>query len=860
VSIRYADCWAKTTPSDQPGISVEQHCRTAGIVARLLAERWPEWVRSGLLAHNGVVLAALHDIGKVAPGFQKKCPAWMSAHRLKFSEFVGLEEDHAKVGQATVQRLLGEDDLRYWSAVVGAHHGRLKGDSIGRLCDGGAEWTEQRRFLAQVLIAEFGPLPKARTTGADDVALWFNAGLVAVADWLASDEQTFPSAESFDTAVIRTRAREQLDRIGFRPLDCARGKAFTELFPFSPNSLQQVLLKAVRCPGVYVVEATMGCGKTEAALMAAYNLLANGQATGIYFALPTQTTSNRIHERVAAFVEKIASGCGTRLTHGSSWLRDVSQPLTGRQDGILAQGEGLHDGRDWFASSRRALLAPFGVGTVDQALLGVIAAKHFFVRQYGLAGKVVILDEVHSYDLYTGTLLDLLVKRLRELGATVIVLSATLTAGRRRELLGLPNVERVAAEETAYPLISVRMDKGTMEYRSVQADPSRTVRVQFKRGAELADACLEHASRGECVLWIRNTVSDAQETFLRLCGTRRDGGPEIGLLHSRFPQYRREQLESDWLTRLGKESSTRPTDGCVLVATQVAEQSVDIDADLLVTDLAPTDMLLQRLGRLWRHERQRPSGCGQEVWIATPGMDVAGLRSANLADIKKAFGKSAKVYVPYVLLRTLEQWSERKQVVLPDDIRVLLEETYAEPGNEEPAAWQKLREELESQRRKLRNAALAEANLWQLPLEDKEGIHTRWNSCPTMTVVPVSKAASKNFSRGASLELLNGERCEVMTGVFRHAAAQTIHRNLVKVPRWCLRDAAGRTPSWLREYVNDDVLPCKLADGKLLFLPDGVESGLTYRDDLGVVVPAWKGRSQVAGYGDGEGEDESYDW
>lgn len=289
----------------------------------------------------------------------------------------------------------------------------------------------------------------------DSPALWFNAGLIAVADWLASDEHAFPPSTVLTPAEIEARAVRQLGSIGFQPLALPTGRDFTALFGFAPLPLQVATADSATRPGVYIVEGPMGCGKTEAALVAADNLLSSGQAVGLYFALPTQTTSNRIHRRVGEFLHRLDPAAATRLIHGGSWLLADSAFVAGTQEGAPQANEGRHDGRDWFASTRRALLAPFGVGTVDQALLGVVAAKHFFVRQYALAGKVVVLDEVHSYDLYTGTLIAVLIRRLRELQATVIVLSATLTAAQRRNLLGLTGGVPVSM---AYPLLSMQRE------------------------------------------------------------------------------------------------------------------------------------------------------------------------------------------------------------------------------------------------------------------------------------------------------------------------------------------------------------------------------------------------------------------
>ena len=811
-----------------------------------------------LLARQGVVMAALHDVGKVAPGFQAKCPEWLKKHGIAAKDCRG-EEDHAKIGQKSVQDALATDALRFWAVIVGAHHGRLKGDRISAICDGGTAWAAERRRLLDRLIHDFGGLPDVELQVVDG-RLWFNAGLVAVADWLASDERYFPPIRPLDENEIRQCAVQQLAAIGFAPVKYSGRMTFSGLFPFEPNALQSVLAEAVRRPGVYVVESSMGSGKTEAALMAAYNLLEAGEARGIYFALPTQTTSNRIHRRVAEFVDRMAPGAGARLIHGNSWLLDADV-VHGRQEGDAKSQEGKHDGRDWFASSRRALLAPFGVGTVDQALLGVVAVKHFFVRQFGLAGKVVILDEVHSYDLYTGTLIGVLIRRLRELGATVIVLSATLTAGRRRELLG--EVNSPACENQAqYPLVSAchegAGERAEVSRWTVPPDASKRIALSFRPTSELAEACLAKAEGGACVLWIRNTVNDAQSTYRELKGRVKIGGPEIALLHARFPMFRREKLETDWLDRLGKDGGRRPRQGCILIATQVAEQSVDIDADVLVTDLAPTDMLLQRLGRLWRHQRQRPAVCGQpEAWIGLPSLELGSLRTVTLKEIRAALGKSGKVYAPYVLLRTLAEWRDRDGVTLPADIRPILEATYAPPTFDEPTAWRELRELLEKKKERMSRLALANANVFQVALDDQEGTQTRWGECPTATVVIARHADSGLGRNTVRLMLLDGTACEIRKGEFDFNVAKAVHRNAVKVPRWTVAEKLHNPPAGLAEYVQGGCLIGVLHDEALMTL-DKQELGLEYREDLGVVIPEWT--APARGRSESEDDDESYDW
>ena len=391
----------------------------------------------------------------------------------------------------------------------------------------------------------------------------------------------------------------------------------------------------------------MGFGKTEAALAAAYRAHGDGTSQRSLLRIADADHEYRIHERVQPFVNRICNDVEpVRLAHSASWLLDTVQMVWLHAASPDAEGtDHVRVGRSWFASPKRALLAPFGVGTIDQSLLGIVAAKHFFVRQFGLAGKVVILDEVHTYDLYTSTLIDALVKRLRELECTVIILSATLTEKRRRELLGLSEDKPLSA---AYPLVSGVA--GSLIEQPCTPPPPRSIVVRPVMGAVLVEDVIAQAERGACVLWIRNTVDEAQETYRALQSANFQGGPPVALLHSRFPFFRREELEADWMNRLGKNSANRPA-GCVLVSTQVAEQSVDIDADLLITDLAPTDMLLQRIGRLWRHERQSRPCLRAEVWIQTPDLKDEQLSAATEKDLRQALGKSARVYAPYVLLR-----------------------------------------------------------------------------------------------------------------------------------------------------------------------------------------------------------------
>src|SRR5258708_29607218 len=341
------------------------------------------------------------------------------------------------------------------------------------------------------LLAVFGPLPTMPAEA--NVApyhsdLWLVAGLIAIADWIGYNEAWFSPEYGLqpDAARTRVQAREVLREIGW-PGGRLRQTGFSTAFTAEPesalqaNPLQKVVADASNAPGVLIIEGPMGCGKTEAALFAAQQLIASGQQQGMYFALPTQVTSNRIHKRIERFLgNTLADDASLRLVHGNAWLEDnfdlclrpafqSSKPE--EQEEVFSY---VREARSWFASAKQALLAPYGVGTIDQALQAVVAVKHFFVRRFALPGKVVILDEVHSYHIYTGTLITALLRELVNLRSSVIILSATLTGARRHELLAAAGITESNAP-TAYPLVTSGTTGGECQHTSPEWSSHRRI-------------------------------------------------------------------------------------------------------------------------------------------------------------------------------------------------------------------------------------------------------------------------------------------------------------------------------------------------------------------------------------------------
>lgn len=478
------------------------------------------------------------------------------------------------------------------------------------------------------------------------------------------------------------------------------------------------------------------------------------------------------------------------------------------------------------------------VGTIDQALQGMVAVKHFFVRRFALAGKVVILDEVHSYDVYTGSLVTALVRELLRLGCTVLVLSATLTGERRRELLAAAGSGENDSPN-AYPLITTA-SRGEV---AVQVAPAfattKTIRLRAAAISEddtIAEL-IARAEAGQHVLWIRNTVVEAQHAFRLIRGnTPVASSPadqiKLGLLHSRFPQKRRAELEADWLDHLGKNRpATGP--GSILVATQVVEQSVDIDLDFIVSDLAPTDMLFQRVGRLWRHPRPQRAAAEPEFWVRLP--DLPDLPDADARALEKALGRSAKVYAPWVLLRAAAVFSARATLTLPADIRPWLEATYAAPRADEPAAWGDLHAKLEAEKQTLsRNADAAMLVLGRPTVnDDAPEALTRRKGPPTVSVLLLhSIELLPEPRRLTRLTALDGSEQTVSDYEWSLASARFVHPWLVRVPSWVVPRSAP-CPQWLRLHVPGAAVVATVGeDGRLLW--DGEAADATYHPDFGV--------------------------
>jgi len=513
------------------------------------------------------------------------------------------------------------------------------------------------------------------------------AGLISIADWIGSctDYFKFDCRSSIEDYFLHSKRLAKLALLdtGWLPQpDYAAQADFQEMFQFSPNSMQQTVKELISKkdgPYLLVVEAQMGQGKTEAAIFAADNALCNGQSRGLYIALPTQATSNAMFSRVQNDYLKERGHHNVeenlQLVHGNAMLQSMVA-LSDVGDSQNREEE-TTSAKSWFTARKRSLLAPIGIGTIDQALLSVLQTRHWFVRLFGLANKVVVFDEVHAYDTYTSTLLDHLIRWLSALNCNVILLSATLPNSRLKELVEA--YSGTQPDEIAdYPRVTLA---ASGECKSVWTgvDDTATKSVKLEFGSSEPSRVSEYISKrikdGGCVAVICNTVDRAQVIYERLIKDISDC--EHILFHARTLFEWRKETEDKVLQKFGKpdgqgNSNDRPFKA-VVVATSVLEQSLDLDFDWILSDMAPIDLLLQRLGREHRHKREkRPSEFQTPIFTILSDGEIGGMPPKF---------ENAGIYERYILLRSWIAITSQSQIELPGCIDPLVQWVY---GNEEP--------------------------------------------------------------------------------------------------------------------------------------------------------------------------------
>lgn len=718
----YFRYWGKARPQDDkaPGYHLlPYHCLDVAAVAaawwnsnRNLQRQFKVLIDSEVseatLRAWVLFFVALHDLGKFDVRFQMKStvalaalqPAWHAdelpdrseAERYGHGEyglrwFVREYPDLLGIGEKNEEVV---DAWMPWLAAVAGHHGKVPRsrqranapDAEDQVVD--HDHKARRAWLLaleELLLTPYGvglgdsPPPLHRDNAT------YLAGFCAVCDWLGSNETWFKYHSQicdldayFRDRIAMIGLERLIERCGLigRPAPYGGVKALLAADE-SPRQLQTLVDALPVSAALTLVEAPTGSGKTETALAYAWHLLDAGVADSIVFALPTQATANAMWERLNRFADTLfGNGSNLVLAHGKARWHEGHGLLkeAARQRSAQAEEDIRVQCAEWLAESRkRVFLGQIGVCTIDQVLLSVLPLRHKFVRGFGVMKSVLIVDEVHAYDHYMYGLLDGVLRQQRRAGGSAILLSATLPHGQRRKLAEAWGATEPPSADAPYPLLTRIDAAGRASFTELddprERPPSRTVAIECQSLAglfpdyELVTRAIAAAEAGTRVAIVCNLVNDAQRLARAI---RSMTNVAVDLFHARFRFIDRQVREQDVLARYGRVAD-RST-GRILVATQVVEQSLDLDFDWLITQLCPVDLLFQRMGRLHRHARPRPPG------FENPRCTVLVAPDTDYGLHKVVYGNTR------VLWRTQQLLGAATEIAFPTAYRTWIERVY----------------------------------------------------------------------------------------------------------------------------------------------------------------------------------------
>ena len=728
--------WAKTADTDSGPVvakPVLHHLLDVAAVAWVLLNNDPAWTKR--IANCSRVdaeqvprllslFAGLHDLGKVSAPFQAKCPELWPGTVLGPFPVTGLHDHgHWKytavlMKEPAVAAILDRisPDIagchRLIAAIAGHHGQPPPAEEFGvpflsrkeSLPPASCDVASQ---IVSTLIDTLGvpQILKLEQSALEKFDFLLN-GIITLCDWIGSDAQYFPIEPVIerDPSAYWQRALQSAEKAltakGVLAKRLLGSPAFQDIGLPPASDLRPMQRAAVDLafgdgPQLFIIEDTTGSGKTEAALMLAARLMAAGKGEGIYFALPTMATANAMHGRLEPVHRRLFDADEPTLV-----LAHAKARLAGKLKALRGQGAGDGDVaasvNAWVSDNRKlALFADVGAGTVDQAFLGVLRKRHIGLRHAALSRRILIVDEAHSFDRYMVKELETLLQAQAVNGGSAIVLSATLSMDQRQALAeafagGLPG--RVAnrfgtttttpvvatISNTAYPL-ATRIDGSGANEVPVGFDERLRRRVGIKRLADRQSAtgtAVEAAHNGAAVCVICNAVDEAVDVYRALCEKLKEPGDAM-LFHARFALGDRLAIEERVLATFGKDANDTERQGKILVATQVVEQSLDLDFDVMISDLAPVDMLIQRAGRLWRHMEKRPATVRP---VSEPVLHVVCPEPASVADkewLEQVLGKAAFVYRhPGVMWRSARVLFDAGEICVPDHLRSMIEGVY----------------------------------------------------------------------------------------------------------------------------------------------------------------------------------------
>ena len=699
-------------------------------------------------------IGAIHDIGKATPAFQIQRGFQNSEdldlllmEKLEREGFSGIKDleltdrgktPHAYAGEE-ICRLAGIN--RGIASIIGAHHGVPMKENYSL-----TSYVEAYTANFYQEEKEDSPIYKKWKATQEELLSWaleicgyknvedlprcpkptqlLLSGLLIMADWIASNEEYFPlfslqnevDHELEDATVNQEDRKKEETQISER-VESAWLKwtqnqtweatqffdakqAYQNSFHFMPRDFQEKVFTEIAGAediGLVILEAPMGCGKTEAALMTAEQLAGKQQCAGVFFGLPTQASSNGIFPRVESWVDSLGQEnqekLSLRLSHGKAALNEEFQSLSRNcSEGIDPDGEKTKYVyvNEWFSGRKKAMLDDFIVGTVDHLLLMALKQKHLMLRHLGFSKKVVIIDEVHAYDAYMGQYLYMVLQWLGAYKVPTIILSATLPIERRKDLMkyylkgrgikekDIGNFDFLKAE--SYPLLTFSKGSEVESFSDFQEEKEKKVTLYQLDEENLVDTVKSLGKNGAVIGIIVNTVGRAQRITKDLLEAFPE--EEVHLLHSRFIDTDRIKKEEELLKKIGKNAE-RPK-RFIVVGTQVIEQSLDIDFDLMISDLCPVDLLIQRIGRLHRHKIERPKE-HSEARLYLMGISES-------FDFEKG---SRRVYGDYLLIKT--QCALGNSISIPKDISPLVQEVY---GDKDPSLAPDLLKKYEESKKK----------------------------------------------------------------------------------------------------------------------------------------------------------------
>ena len=713
-------------------LPLADHCLDVAVTFRRLLDL-PVWrrrlSRAAGIALDDIhcdrlaVLALLHDLGKPNWGFQNKIldpKAPRAGHIRELAPLFFEDELNARLAEAlAIDSWAGwfthpEDGEALLIAAL-SHHGRpvrfVEGDRTGSYFAAKTQWwrpyhgQDPFQGIAALRDRARQAFPRAFVRGgttplpAPPSLQHRFAGLVMLADWLGSHEAFFPVvAETGERlafapgAAARALRAVGLDTGAYRAALGASTPAFATVFGFTPHPMQQSLATwpVNETERLLILEAETGSGKTEAALARFLALFAGGLVDGLYFALPTRVAARELYGRVVRMIERTFPDPAIRppvvlAVPGYAQLDgvDVNTLLPGPETRWEDDPNRAVQERAWAAERpKRFLAATVAVGTVDQALLSVLQVPHAYLRSVCLDRQLLVVDEVHASDPYLRQLLTQLLTHHLGIGGHALLLSATLGATARAALARTrgqpaPDPDFATACATPYPALTVN---GQPPGALAAAATDKTVQIAcapvMADPAAIVAQAAAAAQAGARVLVMLNTVAravavqQAAEVALPQAWLFQCGGI-VAPHHGRFAAVDRVVLDGAVSQRFGQRSAPGPV---VLIGTQTLEQSLDLDADLLITDLCPMDVLLQRIGRLHRHTRSRPAGyeTARCVVLIPEDRTLASLVRAN----GQARGRDGlgSVYPDVRVVRlTLDLLLATPSVAIPRDNRRLVE-------------------------------------------------------------------------------------------------------------------------------------------------------------------------------------------